>query len=78
MNHTDYFCFCGCGEIVAVEFVGGFAGTGIRVAACSTTKARSPFVTGAEFPRSFALTMTPAESASVAHRDGLVSFGGAR
>lgn len=79
MNKHQYICPCGCGEVVAVEFTGGFAGTEIRVELCSVEKTRAPFVTGAIFPRSFALHMTPASSvSSVAHRDGLVTFGGAR
>lgn len=31
----NYICHCGCGEVVAVEFTNGFAGTTCRVQTCS-------------------------------------------
>jgi hypothetical protein len=30
-----YVCDCGCGATIAVDFVGGFAGTTCRVEACA-------------------------------------------
>ena len=80
MNTTthNYYCYCGCGDAVTVEFTGGFQGTSIRVSACPSIKAKTPAVNGAIFPRSMALRMTPLSANTIAHRDGLVTFGGAR
>ena len=76
MNATtthNYICHCGCGDVIAVEFTGGFHGTSCKIEACA--KARKIGAMDFTVRRSAVLSMEPANAEkSVRHIDGLVTF----
>ena len=66
---SNYICHCGCGQVVAVEFTGGFAGTTCKIEACD--KARKIGMMDFTVRRSAVLSMEPASSQKmVAHKTG--------
>lgn len=73
---AEYYCYCGCGGSVFVTFPGGFNGTTARITPCP----KAPkYVLDFEVPKSAVLDMTPVSGyTTMQHRDGLVTFRGAR
>jgi len=68
----NYFCHCGCGEIIKVSFPNGFQGTTAIITPCS----KAPnYIASFEVRKSAVLEMTPADQGyTVQHINGLVTM----
>ena len=76
MTQYPYYCYCGCGGTVQVSFPGGFHGTKAIISPCPQAPSH---ILSFEVRKSAILEMQPVgEDEILRHRDGLVSFGGAR